>query len=368
MHGDGVIIASRLQALAEPGGVLVSGIVYDQLKKKIEAGFQFLGEQPVKNIAEPIRTYLVLTDPAEAGKTIDAARKTRRSWRWPALAAGALLLASAAGAAVWLRPWEPKIEMASVERMALPLPDKPSIAVLPLANMSNDPNQDYFADGITEDLITELSKVSGLFVIARNTSFTYKGKAVKIAQVAEELGVRYVLEGSVQRAGDRVRINAQLIDALNGGHVWADRFDGSLADVFALQDKVTTTTAEALAVRLTATQQASIAQKETSVPAAYDAFLRGWEHYRRTTPEDFAQAIPFFEEAIRLDPDYGRAYAALAMVYLLSNNRQWWNSLGISPRETYQRGMTYLQEARKRPTSTCLSSRGELEAGRRFHF
>ena len=145
----------------------------------------------------------------------------------------------AAGAAAWLRPWEPKIEAASVERMALPLPDKPSIAVLPLANMSNDPNQDYFADGITDDLITELSKVSGLFVIARNTSFTYKGKAVKIAQVAEELGVRYVLEGSVQRAGDRVRINAQLIDALNGGHVWADRFDGSLADVFALQDKVT---------------------------------------------------------------------------------------------------------------------------------
>ena len=258
--------------------------------------------------------------------------------------------------------------MASVERMALPLPDKPSIAVLPLANMSNDPNQDYFADGITEDLITELSKVSGLFVIARNTSFTYKGKAVKIAQVAEELGVRYVLEGSVQRAGDRVRINAQLIDALNGGHVWAERFDGSLADVFALQDKVTTTTAEALAVRLTATQLASIAQKETSVPAAYDAFLRGWEHYRRTTPEDFRQAIPFFEEAIRLDPDYGRAYAALAMVYLLSNNRQWWNSLGIAPRETYQRGMTYLQEARKRPTSTSYQAAGELECGKEVSF
>jgi TolB-like protein len=269
-----------------------------------------------------------------------------------------LLFAVAAGAAAWLRPWEPKIEAASVERMALPLPDKPSIAVLPLANMSNDPNQDYFADGITEDLITELSKVSGLFVIARNTSFTYKGKAVKIAQVAEELGVRYVLEGSVQRAGDRVRINAQLIDALSGGHVWAERFDGSLADVFALQDKVTTGTAEALAVRLTATQQASIAQKETRVPAAYDAFLRGWEHYRRTTPEDFAQSIPFFEEAIRLDPDYGRAYAALTMVYLLANNREWWNSLGITPREPYQRAMAYLQEARRRPTSTFYQADG----------
>ncbi len=190
------------------------------------------------------------------------------------------------------QPWKPATEAASVARMVLRVPDKPSIVVLPFVNMSSDHGQDFFADGMTEDLIAELSKVSGLFVIARNTSFTYKGKPTKIAQVAEELGVVYVLEGSVQRAGDQVRINAQLIDALSGGHVWADRFDGSLADVFALQDKVTNSSADALAVRLTPTQQAAIGQKETTVPAAYDQFLRGWGTLPADVAEDYAKAFP----------------------------------------------------------------------------
>src|SRR5262245_54282639 len=257
MHGDGVIIANRLQALAEPGDVVISGVVYDQLKRKIEAGFQFLGEHHVKNVAEPIRVYRVLTD-APAGSTIPSMRKPLRPRQlWP-LALATLLIALVAGAAVWLRPWESRIEPASVQRMALPLPDRPSIVVLPFANMSNDLGQGFFADGITDDLITELSKVGGLFVIARNTSFTYKGRPIKIAQVAEELGVRYVLEGSVQRAGDRVRINAQLIDAVEGGHVWADRFDGPIADVFSLQDRVTNSTADALAIRLNSSQQQTI--------------------------------------------------------------------------------------------------------------
>ena len=168
--------------------------------------------------------------------------------------------------------WNP----GEIERMALPLPDKPAIAVLPFANMSDDPKQDYFADGMTDDLITELSKVSGLFVIARNSTFSYKGKTVPPKQVSEELGVRYVLEGSVQRAGDQLRINAQLIDALSGGHAWADRFDGSLADVFALQDKVTNSIADALAIRLTTREQLAVNSQETQVPAAYDAFLKKW--------------------------------------------------------------------------------------------
>ena len=171
----------------------------------------------------------------------------------------------------------------------LPLPDKPSIAVLPFTNMSDDPKQEYFADGMTDDLITELSKVSGLFVIARNSTFIYKSKTVPPKQVSEELGVRYVLEGSVQRAGDQLRINAQLIDALNGGHAWADRFDGSLADVFALQDKVTRSIADALAIKLTAAEQIAVDQQETSLPAAYDTFLRGWDHYRRTHPRGFGK-------------------------------------------------------------------------------
>ena len=362
LHGDGVIIAHRLQGLGSPGDVLVSGIVYDQLKKKVTAGFEFLGSKAVKNIAEPVRVYRVLTDPALAGTTLDSAGKAKRSWRWPALvAAGLLLTGLVAGASAWLRPWESKVEAASVERMALPLPDRPSIVVLPLANLNNDPAQDYFSDGITDDLITELAKIPGLFVIARNTSFSYKGKAVKIAQVAEDLGVRYVLGGSVQRAGDQVRINAQLIDALTGGELWADRIDGTLADVFTLQDKVTSTIADALALRVSATRAASGAADETKNPLAYEAFLRGFEHYRKTTPEDYGEAVPYFEEAIRLDAEYSRAYAALAMVYVRSYARGWAENLGLSSREARHRASQYLDKARKRPNALAYQAAGYIQ-------
>jgi TolB-like protein/Tfp pilus assembly protein PilF len=245
-----------------------------------------------------------------------------------------------------------------MERMALPLPDKPSIVVLPLVNMSNDSTQDYFADGITDDLITELSKLPGLFVIARNTSFHYKGKAIKISQVAEELGVRYVLEGSVQRAGDRLRINAQLIDALSGGHVWADRFDGSLADVFQVQDQVTKTTAEALALRLTSVQKASIALQETPIPEAYEAFLHGWDHYRRTTPSDYAKSIPYFEKAIAIDPNYSRAYAALAMVYIRSAGRYWTDSFGMTIRQARTEARRNLQKSLRKPSALSHQAAG----------
>ena len=288
IQGDGVNIADRLQGLAEPGGIVISGTAYDHVQDKLAVGFADLGEQQVKNIAKPVRVYRVLLDPAAAGKTIRGGKGLDRG-------TGQRLLRRYSGPrgwrAAWLRPWEPKIEAASVERMALPLPDKPSLVVLPFANMSDDPKQDYFADGMTDDLITELSKVSGLFVIARNSSFTYKGRPVKIAQVAEELGVRYVLEGSVQRAGDRVRINAQLIDALNGGHVWADRFDGSLADIFALQDEVTRSSANALAVRLTSPQEASLFKRKPAFPwptmRSFAAGITTGEPPLRTMPKRF---------------------------------------------------------------------------------
>jgi TolB-like protein/class 3 adenylate cyclase len=354
IHGDGVNIADRLQSLAEPGGISISGTVYDQVKAKLSVGYADLGEQWIKNVAEPIRVYRVLMDPVAAGRTINESRSSARSRRgpWVAAAAAVLVLVAVGGVIAWWRPPEPKIEPASVERMALPLPDKPSIAVLPFANMSDDPKQEYFADGMTDDLITELSKVSGLFVISRNSTFIYKGKAVPPKQVSEELGVRYVLEGSVQRSGDKLRINAQLIDALNGGHAWADHFDGSLADVFALQDKVASSIADALAIRLSDPEQRSMAAPETTVPAAYDAFLRGWEHYRRTTPDDYAKAIPYIEEAIRLDPNYARAHAALAMVYIVSIDRGWWVALGIPSVEITNRLQQHLQAAERRPTST----------------
>ena len=212
--------------------------------------------------------------------------------------------------------------------MAFPLPDKPSIAVLPFTNMSDDPEQEYFADGMTEDLITDLSKISGLFVIARNSSFSYKGQQVKVRQVAEELGVRFVLEGSVRRSGDQVRINAQLIDATTGGHLWAERYDGTLADVFGLQDTVTERIVSALAVHLTVGEEARVSRRETDDVAAYDAFLQGWEHYRRRTPGEFAKAVGYFERAVKLDQQYGRAYAALAIIYWKS----WlWSVMTMSP-------------------------------------
>jgi len=182
--------------------------------------------------------------------------------------------------------------------MAFPLPDKPSIAVLPFTNMSGDPEQEYFVDGMTEDLITDLSKISGLFVIARNSSFTYKGKPVQVRQVAEELGVRYVLEGSVRRAGGQVRINAQLIDAQSGAHLWAERYDGSADDVFKLQDRITGEIVRALSVTLSAGERVARTIAETTDPRAYDAFLQGREHYRRWNIDAFGQAVPFFKQAL----------------------------------------------------------------------
>jgi TolB-like protein/class 3 adenylate cyclase/lipoprotein NlpI len=368
IHGDGVNIAERLQALAEPGGIAIAGVVHDQVRHRVEAAYASLGEQQIKNVAEPVAVYRIVLDPVAASSAGAIAPPPWRLRRRLAGVAGAVVvLLVAAGAAAWWRPWEPQIEPAQVEDMALPLPDVPSIAVLPFANMSGDPQQDYFADGITDDLITELSKVSGLFVISRNSTFVYKGKAAPPKEVSEALGVRYVLEGSVQRAGDTLRINAQLIDALSGGHAWADRFDGSLGDVFALQDKVTRSVADALALRLTAAEQAAPVRQETSVPAAYDAFLRGWEHYRRTTAKDFAAAIPAFEEAIRLDPDYGRAYAALALVYFQAGDLAWTGELKMSWRTARDKAGEYLALARKRPTSTYHQAAGNIARERGWY-
>jgi TolB-like protein len=215
--------------------------------------------------------------------------------------------------------------------MALPLPDKPSIAVLPFVNMSGDPEQEYFSDGITEDLITDLSKISALFVIGRNSTFAYKGKTVDTRQVAEELGVRYVLEGSVRKAGGQVRINAQLIDATTAGHLWAERYDGDLSDVFALQDEITGKIVTALAVELTASEQEQVAKKETENITAYDSFLKARAHYLRHTPEDFAKALSHFENTIESDPDYRRAYFFMALIYSKASKlgRRWLEALDL---------------------------------------
>jgi len=227
---------------------------------------------------------------------------------------------------------------------------KPSIAVLPFTNMSGDPEQEYFTDGITEDVITDLSKISGLFVIARNTTFALKGTAVDVSAVAKDLGVRYVLEGSVRRAGERVRINAQLIDATTGGHLWAERYDGAIGDVFTLQDEVTEKIVAALAVKLTSDEKARRQRLETNSPEAYDAFLRGWEHYRKRTPEHFGKALGYFQKAVELDPNYAHAYAALAWIYSEAHHGGWWDALGLNPYAARARARELLEKAMTRPT------------------
>lgn len=265
----------------------------------------------------PVRAFRVVMDGTRA-REHSGQLNWRRTSRRRGMVALLTIAVAAAATLVIFRPWVPVVEPASVDRMAFALPDKPSIAVLPFDNLSDDAQQGYFTDGITEDLITDLSKISGLFVIARNSSFAYKGKLTPARQVAEDLGVRYVLEGSVRRAGERVRINAQLIDATTGGHLWADRYDGAIGEVFALQDQVTANIVTALAVNLTGPELTEQAKSETTSPEAYDAFLRGWAHFRRNTPADLAQAVARFEQAIDLDPSYSRAYGALAAVYAIA--------------------------------------------------
>jgi adenylate cyclase len=344
-HGDGVNVAARLEGLADAGGITLAGTAYDHLKKKVDVGFEFLGEQQVKNIAEPVRVYRVLLDPSAVGMTITAPQKAARSWQRPATATAVLLLVIATVAVAWLRPWQPSFEP------RIPLPDKPSVAVLPFTNMSSDPGQENFADGMTDDLITDLSKISALFVIARNSTFVYKDKAVNIGKVAEDLGVRYVLEGSVQRAGNQMRVNAQLIDAVTGGHVWADRFDGKTDDIFAVQDSFVHKIVDALEVNLTKPEEVQIASARTDNIAAKEAFDEGWSLYLRFDAKSNAAAIALFQRAIELDPEYGRAYAALALANFRICDYFWKQESGGCGNEVWNKGGDYLKVASKYPTA-----------------
>jgi adenylate cyclase len=284
IYGDGVNIAARLESLADSGGVCISGAVYDAIRGKLELDYEFLGEQRVKNIAEPVRAYRVIIESTQ-------------------------------------------LEAPTSPVTATELPDKPSIAVLPFANMSGDPEQEYFSDGISEDIITDLSKISGLFVISRNSSFVYKGKSVNVQQVGRDLGVRYVLEGSVRKAGNKVRITAQLIDSNTDGHVWADRFDRDLEDIFAVQDEVTQKIVSALQVKLSQTEQERLTHRDTDNLEAYDYLLRGKEHYLRFTREANQQARQLYEKAVELDPNYATPLAELARICVQARNHGWTENL-----------------------------------------
>lgn len=314
IYGDGVNIAARLQELTEPGGVSVSGTAYEHLKAKVEVGYEYLGEQRIKNIEKPVPVYRALLDPEDAGKVIGVRRNIFRPWIAAAAAAGLVVLVAVGGLVIW-QPWAPDVEPARADEMAFPLPDKPSIAVLPFDNLSGDPEEDYFVDGMTETLITRLSRIPNLFVIARNSVFTYEDKSVKVQQVAEDLGVRYVLEGSVQRSRDRVRVNAQLVDALSGRHLWAESYDREAGDVFALQDDITNHVATEMEVQLTEGEQARMARGQTSDPEAYDLYLRGQQHEQRYTEEDYVRAQQLYHQAVSIDPGFVSAWTALAWTY-----------------------------------------------------
>ena len=352
IYGDGVNIAARIEGLADPGGICISSTAYDHVKNKMEIGYEYLGEHTVKNIAEPVRVYRLLTKPEDAGKVIGEKRFLGKISHRTAIFAIIILAIAAGGLIGWniYLNQSKKIEIASLGKMTHPLPDKPSIVVLPFTNISGEPEQEYFSDGITEDLITDLSKISNLFVIARNSTFTYKHKSVKISQVAEELGVRYVLEGSVRRSGDQVRINAQLIDATTGGHLWAERYDGTMENIFALQDQISKNIVSALKLTLTTGEEKRAARGDTSDPAAYDVFLKGMAHYRRKTPEEFMKAVPYLDEAVERDPNYSRAFAALAAVYWEGARSFWGNYLDMSKAEAEMMANIYLAEAMQNPT------------------
>jgi len=364
IYGDGVNVAARLEELADPGGVLISGTAYDQVERKLDYGFDFLGEQQVKNIEKPVRLYRIRL--GDHSRTAAWTRgKPYRSWLWLWLSAAAAALVLAVGSVVfWSSSRAPSVELASRARMEFPLPDRPSIAVMPFTDMSGDEAQQHFADGMTDSLITDLSKSAGLFVVARNSTFAYQGRPVTVSQAAEELGVRYVLEGSVQRAGDRLRVNAQLVDALSGGHVWADRFDGNVADVFGVQDAFVTKIVEALKVNLTGTERMEIARGRTDGLRAKEAFDEGWSLYLRFNAKDNAAAVEPLKRAIKLDSEYGRAYAALALVYFRVEDYAWheevllrveeygWNQqYGVPPFVAVYQGYTQLENARRHPTA-----------------
>jgi TolB-like protein/class 3 adenylate cyclase/Tfp pilus assembly protein PilF len=371
--GDGVNIAARLEGLSDPGGICISGVVYDQIKIKLNLGYEYLGEHTVKNIAEPIRVYRVLMEPEAAGKVIGEKKVKPRTWQMATIGLAIGLIAVIAAIVIWklytppalqpevaskekitvapsekppvtvptspapsiettpkekvtpllpekvakpIAPPAPKVEVASKEKMAFPLPDKPSIAVLPFTNMSGEKELEYFSDGLAEGIINGLSKSEHIFVIARNSTFTYKGKPVKVKQVAEEMGVRYVIEGSVQQEGNRVRITVQLIDALTGRHLFSEQYNRDLKDILNLQDEITLKVLTAVQVKLTTGEVARVYEKGTKNLEAYLKVLQAREFKGGTlNKERVERAMQLLEEAIALDPEYAYAYSILCTAH-----------------------------------------------------
>jgi len=339
IYGDGVNITARVEGLAEAGGICISGTVYDSIKNKLSLSYESLGEHTVKNITEPVRVFRMRIGPEAAAPVVEKAGPRR--WLKPSLAVVVVLVVAVGIWAIWnfyFRP--PPIEPASVEKMAFPLPDEPSIAVLPFENLSGDHEQDHIVDGITESIITGLSKTPKMFVIARNSVFRYKGKPMEIRQVGEELGVRYILEGSVQKTGDRLRINAQLIDATKGHHLWAEKYDRELKDLFALQDDITMKIITELQVKLTEGEFARVCAKGTNNIEAYLKFLKAIQLCRTITEDNNILARKMLKDVIALDPNYPMAYTLMGWAHSQALFR--WSK---SFKESLARAEKFIQKA-----------------------
>jgi adenylate cyclase len=341
IYGDGVNVAARIESLADPGGVCISRGVFDQVKKKVRQGFEYMGEHTVKNISEPVRIYRILFQPEFEGKVIEeSANRKARLQKSYAISIVAILICS--GALLWFFYFRSiPIEPASIEKMAYPLPEKPSIAVLPFENLSGDSSHEFFNDGLTEEIITILSKSPKIFVIARNSTDPYKNRSIKIQKVSEELGVRYVLEGSVRKDGNRTRITVQLIDAIKGHHLWAERYDRDVKDTFAVQEEISKKILTALEVNLTEGEQATMMAKGTSNGEAYIKVLQSAYYRRRLNAEDNAKARRLAEEAIAMDPEYAFAYTTLSRTHVVDV----WLRTTKSPRESFTTAMDLAEKA-----------------------
>jgi adenylate cyclase len=315
IYGDGVNIAARLEALADPGGICVSKTAFDQIETKLPLGYEYLGEQSVKNIPKPVGAYRVLMKPDAAGKVIGEKRFLGRFSRRAALAAIIILFIAAGGLVSWniYLQQSKKVEPASVENMAYPLPDKPSIAVLAFDNLSGDPEQEYIADNISENIITALSYIPELFVIARNSSFSYKGKPIKVQKISEELGVRYILEGSILMSGEKIRITVQLIDALTGGHIWSERYDRDFNDLLNLIDEITLAIITELEVELTKGEEARI--RTTDNLDAWRYVSKAGEYFLTFSKEGMAKSRELYKKALEIDPEFAGAVTMLAWTH-----------------------------------------------------
>lgn len=376
IYGDGVNIAARLESIADPGGIFVSAFVYDSVHKNVPAQFESLGKKKLKNIESPVAVYRIVLDGSSGSSPVRGGRHRL----WPVLA---VLVVATAALGWWATrgPDAPPAVNEATSRDASPATVAPTttavgmpvIAVLPLDNFSGDPEQDYFSDGLTEDLITDISKLSGMRVIARNSTFSYKGKAADVREVGAALGATHVVEGSVRKAGDTVRITVQLIDSTDARHLWAERYDRKLEDIFSIQDEVVAEIVHALAEQLGASvaltpvtvgQVGRVTARSgygTESVAAYEAFLQGWALYNQASPESFSAAVPHFERALEIDPAYSRAHAALASIYWEAWKRFWQRSLGLPENfAAWERADHHLQLAMASPTPLAYRVSSEM--------